>query len=222
MANLLTGVMMMGRGPFFDSSLTGAAGMLCKVTEIIEERHRLFAILAEAGGGSDPAAVSELSRRFHELDGIYHAFNHLERLLADQRELATMTADTTEDMESVRLLQAEYAQTCAEASKALYRMLLAGGHISEETVDDTDMDILRFIAYAGPEYAWRLGINIGIDTREARQRLEKLMEKELLEKVQGTMLERYHREKDWVKHMNHTYYRLSRKGKQFLRQLRRG
>lgn len=56
---------------------------------------------------------------------------------------------------------------------------------------------------------------------EARKRLEALLEKELLEKVQGTMLEGYHREKDWIKHMNHTYYRLSRKGKLFLRQLRR-
>nr|WP_274380927.1 DUF2250 domain-containing protein [Desulforadius tongensis] len=98
---------------------------------------------------------------------------------------------------------------------------MENGYLDEEFEDETDLEILKFIDYAGPEYAWRLGINIGIDVEESRQRLEKLLQKGLLEKVQGTMLEGYHREKDWVKHMNHTYYRISRQGRHYLRKLRR-
>ncbi|AQS60565.1 hypothetical protein B0537_09095 [Desulforamulus ferrireducens] len=91
-----------------------------------------------------------------------------------------------------------------------------------EIEDDKDIEILQFIDYAGPEYAWRLGINVGLDVEESRKRLEKLLAKGLLERVPGNMLEGYHRQKDWVKHMNHTYYRITREGRHYLRKLRTG
>lgn len=213
----------MGRGPIFNSRYFSDAEIQLKIEKIVEDRNRLFDVLAAAGTGSNPSAMKELARQFYELDKIYHSFKKLNNLLQDLQEIDKMINEgDTEDLEVLRLLQTEYTEDCADEARRLYRVLLEKGHVSEEIVDGTDLDILKFIEYAGPEYAWRLGINIGIDTKESRERLETLMEKGLLEKVQGTMLEGYHREKDWVKHMNHTYYRLSRKGKHLLRQLRRG
>ncbi len=120
-----------------------------------------------------------------------------------------------EEEPDLRRLYAEYSSSSGNLAGEVYRLLLENGRIDREKEDEKDLRILRFIEYAGPEYAWRLGINTGLDVGEARERLERLLEKGLLEKVQGTMLEGYHREKDWVKHMNHTYYRLSREGAHF-------
>lgn len=212
----------MGRGPFFNSNYLSDAEILSRIKKIVEDRNRLFDVLAAADDGSDPAAISELARRFYELDKIHHSFSRLVNLIDGLQETDKMIDDgNAEDAESLRLLHAEYAGDCAEEAGRLYGLLLEKGYIGEEVLDGTDLSILRFIEYAGPEYAWRLGINIGIGTKEARERLQTLLEKGLLEKVQGTMLEGYHREKDWIKHMNHTYYRLSRKGRLFLRQSRR-
>ncbi|WP_031513822.1 DUF2250 domain-containing protein [Desulfofalx alkaliphila] len=94
--------------------------------------------------------------------------------------------------------------------------------MDEEYEDETDIEILKFLDYAGAEYAWRLGINVNISRCESRERLEKLFKKGLIEKVQGIMLENYHWERDWMKHMNHTYYRISREGRLYLRKMRRG
>ncbi|MFZ5643078.1 MAG: DUF2250 domain-containing protein [Bacillota bacterium] len=211
----------MGRSPFFNSNNLSDSEILSTIEKLINDRNQLFETLAKAGSGSDPA-ISEMAKQFHELDKIYHHFIDLDILFKDLMEIEkVINEDDTESGEDFRHLLAEYTESYTKAAGQLYRMLLDKGYITEEVLDETDMDILKFIEYAGPEYAWRLGINVGIDTREARERIEKLLEKGLLEKVQGTMLEGYHREKDWVKHMNHTYYRLSRKAKLFLRELRR-
>ncbi|HBV98348.1 MAG TPA: hypothetical protein DEF36_15075 [Desulfotomaculum sp.] len=211
----------MGRGPFLNSRVSDAEVRL-KIEGIINERNRLFELLATADAGSDLDALPELARKFNELDRIYHIQKKMDALLNDLQELELIIDEEAENEEDLQPLHLEYTREYWDEAGRMYRLLLEGGYISEEFLDDTDLGILRFIEFAGPEYAWRLSINIGIDTREARDRIEALLEKELLEKVQGTMLEGYHREKDWVKHMNHTYYRLSRKGKLFLRQLRRG
>jgi predicted transcriptional regulator len=121
---------------------------------------------------------------------------------------------------SFKSLHGEYLELCGDLADQVYRWLLDKGHLKEEFEDETDLEILRFIEYAGPEYAWRLSINVNISWEEARERLDNLLNKGLLEKVQGTMLENYHRARDWTKHMNHTYYRLSREGKHYLRRLR--
>ncbi len=46
------------------------------------------------------------------------------------------------------------------------------------------------------------------------------MAKGFLERVEGNMLDKYHRAKSWTKHMNHTYYRITREGRHYLRLLR--
>ncbi|MHB8156555.1 MAG: DUF2250 domain-containing protein [Desulfocucumaceae bacterium] len=210
----------MGQGPFFNSRYLSDHQILSTIKKIIEDRNSLFNDLAAAGTSASPAEMSALAKHFHELDKICQSFKKLDDLFKDLQELEIMAGDDTEEGEDLQILLLEYKEECSAAAAQLYRLLLEKRHISEELVDSTDLAILKFIEYAGPEYAWRLGINVGIGAQEARDRLQALLEKELLKKVQGTMLEGYHREKDWVKHMNHTYYRLSRKGKQFLRQLR--
>lgn len=213
----------MGLGHFFSSKYLSDEEIRSSIEKMVEDRNRLFNFLAASGVGSKPTDMSEKAKQFSDLDKIFHYSQKLDNLFKDLQELKKMIdEDDPEDREGLHLLYMDYKKDYAEAARRLYRMLLEKGYISEEVVDSTDLGILKFIEYAGPEYAWRLGINIGIDTKEARERIEILLEKGLLEKVQGTMLEGYHREKDWVKHMNHTYYRLSRKGRLFLRELRRG
>ncbi len=191
--------------------------------EIARSRHRLLNELASFSAGADAAMMTEKARQFSELEEIYLVHKKVQGLLHDLEELEGMAAGGGDrDGEAIRLLCAEYKDKYAAAAGRLKSLLRDKGYLRGDVLDDTDLDILEFIAYAGPEYAWRLGINIGIGTEEARRRLALLLEKGLLEKVQGTMLEGYHREKSWVKHMNHTYYRLSRQGGLFLRQMRRG
>ena|GEM_PF-1179180 len=208
---------------FFNSRFLSDEEIWSGIEKMADHRNSLFDALAAGVAGTDPADLKEMSKQFSELDKMYHSSVKLQDLLKDLQELKKMIDEgNLEDGEGLQRLYTEYTKDYAEETGLLYRMLLEKGYISEEIVDSNHLNILKFIEYAGPEYAWRLGINIGIDTKEARDRLEILLEKGLLEKVQGTMLEGYHREKDWVKHMNHTYYRLSRKGRLFLRQLRRG
>lgn len=57
--------------------------------------------------------------------------------------------------------------------------LIDNGYIDGEFEDETDLKILKFIDYAGPEYAWRLSINIGISWEETRWRLAELLKKDL-------------------------------------------
>ncbi|HBX24416.1 MAG TPA: DUF2250 domain-containing protein [Desulfotomaculum sp.] len=102
----------------------------------------------------------------------------------------------------------------------MVKLLLERGCLEKEVEDQTDLEILKFIDYAGPEYAWRLGINVGLDVAEARRRLDVLLAKGFLERVEGNMLDKYHRAKSWTKHMNHTYYRVTREGRHYLRSLR--
>lgn len=212
----------MDRGAISDISCLYDAEILSILEKLVDERNRIFDMLAAAGAGHDKAAMAELTKQFYGLDRICHSYKRLDSLVQDLREIEKMIDESSpEDAAGLQLLRAEYTKDCAETAGRLYGMLLEKGCIREDVIEATDLEILKFIAYAGPEYAWRLGINIGIGTKEARERLETLLVKGLLEKVQGTMLEGYHREKDWVKHMNHTYYRLSRKGKLYLRQLRR-
>jgi len=47
-----------------------------------------------------------------------------------------------------------------------------------------------------------------------------LLAKGFLERVEGNMPDKYHRAKSWTKHMNHTYYRIAREGRHYLRLLR--
>jgi predicted transcriptional regulator len=180
--------------------------------------------LAKPEISTDPERLPQLSREYAYLEKLASLAGELNSYLQDLQELAELTTNNSQTnqptKEDLAPLQEEYMELVQSTASRLYELLLEHGIIDEEKEDEVDLEILRFIQYVGPEYAWRLSINLGISEAEARQRLEVLEAKGLLERVEGTLLDNYHRERDWSKHMNHTYYRLSREGSLYLRKLR--
>ncbi|MCD5406727.1 MAG: DUF2250 domain-containing protein [Desulfotomaculum sp.] len=195
------------------------------IHDIIKERDEIQALLATASIGADLDQIPRLAKRLHELNYICANIDQLKNCLKDLQELQQMLniqqqhPDNDQQQQEDAHLYAEYLLLCTNTARQLYQLLLEKGYLDLEREDATDLAILKFINYAGPEYAWRLGINIGIEVAEARERLEILLKKNLLAKVSGTMLKNYHRSKDWTKHMNHTYYQITRKGRLYLRAL---
>ena len=194
------------------------------IQNIITERDDTQNLLAQPEISTDPTRMPELAKKLHELNEKCLLFQELKNLVQDLDELEDLLSkeNSEEEQEQLTLFFNEILQLAREKADPIYTMLMDMGLLDIEIEDEMDLKILNFIEYAGPEYAWRLGINVGLDVEESRCRLEKLLEKGLLEKVQGTMLAGYHRQKDWVKHMNHTYYRITREGRHYLRKLRRG
>lgn len=191
------------------------------ITKIFEERNHIHKLMANPNVSTDTERLVKLAKQLHELEQICLLADQLSSDQDDLLQLDEMLAVSDGDEDELGELYQEYLDLCQGKAGQIYQLLMARGDLDIEVEDQADLDILEFIGYAGPEYAWRLGINIGLEVAEARERLEALLAKGLLEKVQGTMLDNYHRAKDWTKHMNHTYYRLSREGKLYLRQLRR-
>lgn len=209
--------------PVFHAKYLSDEEIWRKIDKIVEERDEVQQLLAEPEVSTDPQRIPELARKLHDLNQKCLLFDELKSLVKDLDELAEMIGGEELDEEhELAPLHKEYTDLCRDKAGQVYRTLMDMGLLSEEIEDETDLAILKFIDYAGPEYAWRLGINIGLDVKESRRRLEALLEKGLLEKVPGNMLEGYHRQKDWTKHMNHTYYRITREGRHYLRKLRRG
>lgn len=207
--------------PVFNCKYLDDNEIWLRLNEIEKEYKHVLNLLGQPDISSDPERLPELARRFHHLEKYCLLAEKLKSYLKDLCELERLLKDdNNEENNDNNKLHQEYTNLINKTSQELYLLLLENGYIDEEIEDKTDLDILKFVEYAGPEYAWRLGINIGIGVEESRERLEMLLKKGLLEKVEGTMLTNYHREKDWTKHMNHTYYRISREGRHYLRRLR--
>ena len=192
------------------------------ISKIIEERNEIQKLLSTEDTIKNPKKLSKLSKRLNELNEICSHAEQLKNNLNNLKELEKiLKEDLSEaDRKEYTALYEDYLLSAKEIAKELYKELLNKGYLEQEKEDEIDIEILKFIDYAGPEYAWRLSININISWEEARERLKNLMDKGFLERVPGNMLENYHREKNWTKHMNHTYYRITRKGRLYLRELR--
>ena len=208
--------------PVFKGKYLSDDEIWLRIKAIIEERDDIERLLAKPEISTDPEKMPGLARRLYELNELCHPAERLQDYWGDLQQLEEMLAGPEDEHagDGLQDLHGEYLELCSDLSRQIYQWLQEKGHLEEEFEDDTDLEILRFIEYVGPEYAWRLSINVNISWEEARERLDNLLGKGLLEKVQGTMLDNYHRAKDWSKHMNHTYYRLSREGKHYLRRLR--
>ena len=188
-----------------------------------KERDRVQADLARPDISINPEVMPELARQLHELNQLSLAAEALRYCLKELRVLEEMLEEEEhgeDDFVELERLHEEYLERSADKADRVVKMLLEWGCLEKEMEDETDLEILKFIDYSGPEYAWRLGINVGLDVAESRRRLELLLEKGFLERVEGNMLENYHRAKSWTKHMNHTYYRITRQGRHYLRRLR--
>lgn len=194
-----------------------------RIEGIINERNTVQNELAHPDVISNPQRMAELAKRLYQLEQLCVPLENLKSELTELKNIEEFIAEEgiEDEEDDYMVLYRQHLEQCNISTSEVYQFLLDNGYLDEEYEDDTDLEILKFLDYAGAEYAWRLGINIGIDVVESRSRLEKLLHKGLIEKVQGTMLGNYHRQKDWIKHMNHTYYRISRVGKLYLRELRR-
>ncbi|SHF25570.1 DUF2250 domain-containing protein [Desulforamulus putei] len=209
--------------PVFNAKYLSDEEIWSRIDKIVQERDEVHRLLAKPEVSTDPCRMPELAKKLNDLNPKCLLFHELRSLVKDLRELEEMIGEKEPDEEHELVsLHREYLDLCRDKALQVYQTLMEMGLLPEEVEDETDLAILKFIEYAGPEYAWRLGINIGLDVAESRRRLEALLEKGLLERVPGNMLEGYHRQKDWIKHMNHTYYRITREGRHYLRKLRRG
>lgn len=194
-----------------------------RIASFYQERDEIIELLGKPEISTDPSRMPELAKKLYELNLKCGLFDELKSIAKDLQDLEELIQrDELEEDDEMVLLYSEYQEMCSDKASQVYNLLLELGMLDEEIEDAKDLEILKFIDYAGPEYAWRLGINVGLDVEESRRRLENLLGKGLLEKVPGNMLDGYHRQKDWTKHMNHTYYRMTREGRLYLRKLRLG
>ena len=209
----------------FDSRYYTDEEIWARVERFEKERHLVQLELARPDISTDPEIMPELARRLNELEQFVQAAEELRGCLNELRILDEMLAEedhSADDRAELEALHEEYAGLGAQKAAGMVKLLLDRGCLEQEVEDQADLDILKFIDYAGPEYAWRLGINVGLDVAETRRRLDVLLAKGFLARVEGNMLENYHRAKSWTKHMNHTYYRITRAGRHYLRLLRSG
>lgn len=202
----------------FDADYLDEDEIWVRIDELIEQKNEISQRLSRPQVSTDPDKVAKSSRK---LDGLKEISELAEKLRSGQEDLSAAEAILSEgkDEEAQDLVQ-EYRDKCDKLSNELFELLMDNGHLEEEAEDEIDVRILKYIQLVGPEYAIQLAKNLNLEVEQARDRLETLNEKDLLTRVQGTMLESYHRQEGWDKHMNHTYYRLSRQGELYLRDLR--
>lgn len=192
-----------------------------RLRAIQREREELLRELGRPEVSTDPERMAPLAQRLGQLERVLPAIEQFRTVETDYAT-AQMLLEEEPGSPVASALASEEQGSLEAAAAHLYAALLQEGYLDEEKEDAVDRRILEYLRSMGAEYPWRLGINLKIREEEAIERLKRLETKDLVERVQGTMLDNYHRQKDWTKHMNHTYYRLSRAGDQYLRQLRRG
>jgi hypothetical protein len=85
-------------------------------------------------------------------------------------------------------------------------------------LDDLDFRILRHHQIMGVDYAWIVAEMLNLEPQLVFERHRKLRDLNLLERVQKVMIQ-YRRniiDHKWIKHRNHTYYRITPKGERYL------
>lgn len=138
--------------PIFNSRYLDDNEIWSRLGVIAERRDRMRDALARPEVSTDPEKLPALARELSELDQICLRAEEFKRHLHDQAELESLqtAGDAPEDEELQGLCQ-ENAALCVRAADGLYRLLLEKGHLDEEKEDETDLKILKFIDYAGPE-----------------------------------------------------------------------
>jgi len=85
-------------------------------------------------------------------------------------------------------------------------------------LDQVDFRILRHHQVMGMDYAWVVAEMLNLEPQLVFERHRKLKDLKLLERVQKVMIQ-YRKnivDHKWIKHRNHTYYRLTPKGERYL------
>ncbi|MGM0471633.1 MAG: DUF2250 domain-containing protein [Bacillota bacterium] len=202
----------------FNSKYLSDKEILDRANQLLNQRNQIQAKLSQPNISTDPEQMPQLAQELNYLNQICPAITELQEYLADLEEIKKLKQDQTDN--EVEALYNEYQTLVQESAQHLYQLLIEEGYLEEEVEDKIDLEILEYIERMGAEYAAMLSSKIQLELEETRRRLELLTAKDFLEKVEGTMLDNYHRQKDWTKHMNHTYYQLARKGELYLRSLR--
>jgi hypothetical protein len=90
-------------------------------------------------------------------------------------------------------------------------------------LDEIDLRILQHHAEMGVDYAAAVAKHLHIDRAIVFEKHRKLWDFKLLARVQPKMI-RYRKnivDNKWIKHRNHTYYEMTEKGLQVLRQFQK-
>lgn len=85
-------------------------------------------------------------------------------------------------------------------------------------LDDLDFQILRHHQVMGVDYSWVVAKMLNLEPKLVFERHKKLRDLRLLERVQKLMIQYRKNMVDhkWIKHRNHTYYRITPKGEGYL------
>jgi len=90
--------------------------------------------------------------------------------------------------------------------------------MNKSEISDIELKILYYIYHSGPAFIKKLSARMDNDIQTLQKSVEALQRMEYLERVSGTMVEyRLNRRNKVIKHRNHTYYDLTRKGRLFMR-----
>ena len=87
-----------------------------------------------------------------------------------------------------------------------------------DELDDTDFAILKHHLEYDIDYSLMVAKMLSIPKQEAFDRHRKLRDRKLLERVDAVMV-RYRKgvvDNKWIKHRNHTYFRLTPRGRQYI------
>ena len=88
-------------------------------------------------------------------------------------------------------------------------------------MDELDLKILYYIYNCGPVYIKKLSERLQKDFDTIRTHIKKLRSVDYIERVSCRMVDyRINRKNKVIKHRNHTYYDLTRKGRQLMRSMR--
>jgi predicted transcriptional regulator len=107
----------------------------------------------------------------------------------------------------VRLTWDDVTEESEFAPDVLYRSL-----------EENDLRILKLHLDVGLDYSLKVARILYIDKQEVFERHKKLLENGLLKRVPKVMI-RYRKgvvDNKWIKHRNHTYYELTRKGRNYI------
>ncbi|SMP03712.1 Uncharacterized protein SAMN06265339_0139 [Desulfurobacterium pacificum] len=89
---------------------------------------------------------------------------------------------------------------------------------NRNNLNELEIKILYYIHQTGPAYIKKLCQRLREDNDTIRKHIKKLEQLGYLERVSGRLVEyRIDRRNKVVKHRNHTYYDITRKGKHFIR-----
>jgi hypothetical protein len=85
-------------------------------------------------------------------------------------------------------------------------------------LDEFDFRILRHHQVVGVDYAWVVAEMLNLEPKLVFERHRKLRDLKLVERVRKVMIQ-YRKnivDHKWIKHRNHTYYRITPKGERYL------